>query len=747
MIVFNILYIFLLVLLLTYIFNKISKYTILDISITLIVSLILNYLITYNSFIDNLVHISMYSLITFSIISLIKKYKITTGLKFIYVLSIIFVLELTVFNFRHYETLFNKPESINFNTINEADSTLVKTVEFNKKINNFYLDLSFPTASTKVNIYARDDGNKIFTYMGKISYFEFIEESKYNFVAFAGKTKEIKLKFDTSYVQVNKIVINSKRPLLISTPRILVLLLITVLVFLFNPKSKLYKIKMSKNLLFILPIILVEVEIIYIVSAIYPHELILDQYNSLTTALLNKRLYLNENNNKVLESMDNPYDYSYRQALVKHDLNNYYDSFNTRSDLELTVDKYYKNNNLEDNTNNNNFPWDQSYYNNKYYVYFGIGPVLTTYLPYRLITHKTIDNYKLITFILVITSISAIFFIYKLCKKFFKDISLGLFYLIAFVFVNGIGIFGILSESTFYMIPILYSLFFVINGLNIIINIYDSKKNYYWLYFLAGFLLSFTSLCRPQALLSTLLVIPFLINRLKNKDITKDVKVKEAIMFILPYMINGIICCTYNYLRFDSIFEFGASYQLTINDVLHKAPALNKILPSIEYYLLMPPRIIGTYPFLEYINFDSSYIGYMYVEYMYGGLFLTHVVLLSNLLLFKYKDKINKTLYQFSIISILLGVFIAIFDGIEGGLVYRYFYDFHYLFYIPACIVLFTIFKNIDKKDFNKYLKILIVLIVLTLLFMLFQQLSGTGNLSRYGKSNIVYYTFKYLFK
>ncbi len=744
MIAFNILFISLLILFLTYNFSKISKYTIIDVLITITISLMLNSLITYNSFIDNLIHISMYSIIVFSIISLIKKYKINTFLKFIYCISILFILELTVFNFRHYETLFNKPATVSFDSINEGGSTIVKTIEFNKKINNFYIDLGYPSSVFKINIYARDDANELFTHMGKMSYFDFIEQSKYNYVTFSGKTKEIKLKFDSSNVQVNSIVINKKTPLLINNTRIIVLFLISILFFLFNPKSKLYKIKLFKNLLFILPIILVEVGLIYTISTIYPHDLILDQYNGLTTSLLEGKLYLKENTNEVLKSLDNPYDYGYRQAIVKRNLNHYYDSFNTKEDLETTINKYYKDHNLVENKNSE---WDQSYYNNKYYVYFGIGPVLTTYLPYRVLTHKSLDNYKLITFMLVITSISFIFFLYTLCKKYFKDISLGLFYLIAFVSVNGIGIFGISCDPTFYMIPIIYSLFFVINGLNIIISIHDSKKKYYSLYFLGGFLLSFTSLCRPQALLATILVVPFLINRLKNIEITKDVKVKELIMFILPFIINGLICCTYNYLRFDSIFEFGASYQLTINDVLHKAPAFNKILPSLEYYLLLPPRVLGTYPFLEHINFDSSYIGNIYVEYMYGGAFLTHVILQSNLLLFKYKNKINKTLYYFSIMSIILGIFIAVFDGIEGGLVYRYFYDFLYLLYIPASIVLFTIFKNLDKEGFNKYLKLLILLIVITLLFMFFRQLSGIGSLSRYCKNNTAYYTFKYLFK
>ena len=41
---------------------------------------------------------------------------------------------------------------------------------------------------------------------------------------------------------------------------------------------------------------------------------------------------------------------------------------------------------------------------------------------------------------------------------------------------------------------------------------------------------------------------------------------KKLLYAASPYLVIGILLMLYNYLRFDSPFEFGQSYQLTITD-------------------------------------------------------------------------------------------------------------------------------------------------------------------------------------
>lgn len=51
----------------------------------------------------------------------------------------------------------------------------------------------------------------------------------------------------------------------------------------------------------------------------------------------------------------------------------------------------------------------------------------------------------------------------------------------------------------------------------------------------------------------------------KNKD--KREIIKLILSLAIPYGVVAILVMGYNYIRFDSILEFGAKYQLTSNDM------------------------------------------------------------------------------------------------------------------------------------------------------------------------------------
>ncbi len=75
--------------------------------------------------------------------------------------------------------------------------------------------------------------------------------------------------------------------------------------------------------------------------------------------------------------------------------------------------------------------------------------------------------------------------------------------------------------------------------------------------------------CRPTYLFISLIILPILAQKLiKNvKSKNKKEVIKELIAVMIPYITVGLALMYYNYIRFDSIFEFGAKYQLTINNM------------------------------------------------------------------------------------------------------------------------------------------------------------------------------------
>jgi hypothetical protein len=68
---------------------------------------------------------------------------------------------------------------------------------------------------------------------------------------------------------------------------------------------------------------------------------------------------------------------------------------------------------------------------------------------------------------------------------------------------------------------------------------------------------------------------------------------------IAPYVAIGLLIALYNYVRFDSILEFGQSYQLAgFNPRTYQFGRLSYLPKGIYYYLFSPGRATDTYPYL-----------------------------------------------------------------------------------------------------------------------------------------------------
>jgi hypothetical protein len=68
---------------------------------------------------------------------------------------------------------------------------------------------------------------------------------------------------------------------------------------------------------------------------------------------------------------------------------------------------------------------------------------------------------------------------------------------------------------------------------------------------------------------------------------------------ITPYVAIGALIALYNYARFDSIFEFGQTYQLAgFNARAYQYGSLSYLPKGIYYYLFSPGRVMNEYPYV-----------------------------------------------------------------------------------------------------------------------------------------------------
>lgn len=163
--------------------------------------------------------------------------------------------------------------------------------------------------------------------------------------------------------------------------------------------------------------------------------------------------------------------------------------------------------------------------------------------------------------------------------------------------------------------------------------------------------------------------------------------VKPIIMAALPFVLLFCVLGFYNYACFGNFLDFGATYNITTNDMTLRGFNLDRIFSSMFVYLFQLPIVSISEPYLGLTDAVQGYFGRVISEGMCGGLFcLTPILLIVWLLLLKQiraqidritKDNVLKKLAWVSFGSALV---LIVFDSNGAGILVRYFLDFGFLF-------------------------------------------------------------------
>lgn len=278
--------------------------------------------------------------------------------------------------------------------------------------------------------------------------------------------------------------------------------------------------------------------------------------------------------------------------------------------------------------------WDRAFYGGKYFCYYGAAPVLLVMFPIYLISGM---NY--VPSILLICELGTLFSITTFLlailgfvKLMFKKVNMPVLIFTLFgalftslLFNNTTFKIGYYSEGI-YRIPYAYGLCFFFLVFAMLCKAINNKK--YRLIYLAIAGLSVVSMMgsRPTLIYGLLLAIPLLLRILFEKYPWKK-KLIDFSPMVGIVLIGAILIAIYNYARFDSMFEFGQSYQLTVADNTKLAYSVEGILPTISQFYIMPPTMGGGFPsigfgygdFVErYHVYNAGSIGLLMFPMLWG---------------------------------------------------------------------------------------------------------------------------------
>lgn len=360
--------------------------------------------------------------------------------------------------------------------------------------------------------------------------------------------------------------------------------------------------------------------------------------------------------------------------------------------------------------------WDHVYYQGKYYSYYGIAPVLLIFLPYYKITGFYFPSvWAVFLFVAAGICFLSAFYI-KFIKKFFPEISVGIMLAGLLIIQLSSGAWFNLAVTNFYKIAQSSGFLCITAGAYFMLgaNLVGEGKISKWRLSLSASLLALAVLCRPTlAVYCVVSLIFILFGFFKNK---KDCSaplctLKYLCAALLPFFIIGGIQMYYNYIRFDSVLDFGIQYSLTINDFTNAQYSTHAASIGFYNFLLAPPSFNAHFPFFTSSVSDLGINGFYFIAtYSAIGLIFRAFPILGyfftgRALKLLPKEKRLKSAALLLPLCVLAPL-IIIFSIWESGYGVRYQTDFSWQLLLGAFSVIFTLYKNRSDEMKKVYARI-----------------------------------------
>lgn len=613
-----------------------------------------------------------------------------------------------------------------------AEAFTLSVGDIDETVENLYLDIDFMEDAVPVSIILTDEGNSS-PYGLPVHYLlrgRGRTDSRYVTLHPYGKVKTIRMVFEVmpgESFRIHQIAVNRRKPFSIKGTRLAAIYGLMAFAVLFRRGSRIHSVAFragSKKQMAAAGMVMFTFFGITLLAHCSNIELwrevndyaVGDQYYRLTDALLKGEFALDYRVSEDLLALENPYDR------------------NAREEAGVV------------------YRWDTAFYNGGYYCYFGITPVLLLYLPIRLLTGRLIKHYT-VNLLFSLLMIPGSFYLVRQIIKRWGDEKVPF---CAWPLLSGLlcfsgNYFFLYMRPYFYNIPITAANALTIWGMGFWIKALSEERRRGPCFLAGSICLALVAGCRPQMALLSLLAVPLFWDTVfqERKLFGRDSR-RETLAFCMPYLIVAGFLMYYNYVRFGNIFEFGAKYNLTTNDMTRRGFNLDRLGMGLFTFLFQPPNIIASFPYLcESILFDN-YMGKSIVEFVFGGIFMSNVITLINAVTVCVKDTLKKYKVQALVLcSLGLTLLLGCIDTTIAGILQRYTADMVFAALFPACIICCILLAEVWGEKRNSYYVLgsfLAAAFVLMLVCDFFMVFASTGEFNMETGNPEVYFYVRSLF-
>ena len=335
------------------------------------------------------------------------------------------------------------------------------------------------------------------------------------------------------------------------------------------------------------------------------------------------------------------------------------------------------------------FLWDHAYYDGKYYSYFGISPIFTTYYPIYLLTGSVPTTDTAIAINGAFATLFICLAVLALIRRYSPDAKL-LLVAVLLPTVSSLSYVPILMNyGLMYNVATISAIMFLActfwSGFTATLT---SGWKKYVLYFLSGISLALCAGARPIMAVGAAILLPAFFSVLADKKQKLGSRIAQALTFILP-VIGGLIpFLWYNYARFGSILDFGSAYQLTVGDKRHTYLSPTLFPLAMYYFFLIPPQQTEYFPYFDLShNIISNAESYRYTVLNLGA--LCFPVILLAVMFFVNTYRTHRLEYRATLfLSLVVPVITAWAVYCMAGACFRYSADIMFLLMLMTVLCL-----------------------------------------------------------
>jgi hypothetical protein len=369
------------------------------------------------------------------------------------------------------------------------------------------------------------------------------------------------------------------------------------------------------------------------------------------------------------------------------------------------------------------YQWDHVYFNEQYFSYYGIAPVILVFLPYHLLTGYFFPDSIAVLLFAIIGMIGLTKLYKEFLKKFFPKTPTGIAIAGLILIQTVSGVWFSIGRPLFYEVAmsagfatLTWAVYFMFSA-----NIIGKDKPVLSRTAIASLLFAIAVLCRPTLVLYCITAALFMMLALPRMSEAKKKSEKKlftasGIRFLacalVPMACIGLAQMWYNYDRFGSPFEFGIQYSLTINDFTKTQFHPRLSWTALYNYFLNPPVFRTYYPIIgtefQFMNAGGYFYADLNSTANTSGLFFLAMPMFVYLLSGRAvkmvhggrKQKLMSAAYiAIPCLFIPFGIVASVW---ESGYAVRYMADFAWQSLLGAYTIIFFIYSRLDDPTKKK---------------------------------------------